>query len=145
MATQIEFEIRKKVSRGRREIFWAKNAMVNRSLPRPQPLLFLGPVSFLSPYLLLDSLEFGPQCFRPLRMLLLRLVESRLGLVDGLLPAFAFLLPGRLFLGFLTLPALMLAFVRLRGLLVGRLVGLRGRWLRLAGRRFRARWILPPP
>jgi hypothetical protein len=60
-------------------------------------------------------------------MLLLRLVESRLGLVDCLLPAFAFLLPGRLFLGFFTLAALTLAFVRLCGLFVGRLVGLRGR------------------
>ena len=39
-------------------------------------------------------------------MLLLRLVQSRLRLADGVLPAFAVLLPGRLFLGFLALAAL---------------------------------------
>jgi hypothetical protein len=56
-------------------------------------------------------------------VLLLRLVQSRLRLVDGVLPAFALLLPGRLFLGFLALAALPLPFVRLPDLPIRRLVG----------------------
>ena len=56
-------------------------------------------------------------------MLLLRLVQSRLRLVDGVLPAFALLLTGRLFLRFLALAALPRPFERLRGFPIRPLVG----------------------
>jgi hypothetical protein len=52
---------------------------------------------------------------------LFRLVQSRLRLVDSVLAAFALLLPGRLFFGFLALAALPLPFVPLRGLPTTRL------------------------
>ena len=45
-------------------------------------------------------------------MLLLRLAQGRLRLVDGVLAAFALLLPGHLFLGFLALAALPLPLFR---------------------------------
>jgi hypothetical protein len=52
----------------------------------------------------------------PLGMFALGCIERRLRLVDGLLPAFALLLPGRLLPGFFALATLPLAFVGLGGL-----------------------------
>src|ERR1700730_13182864 len=67
----------------------------------------------------------------PLGMFALGYIERRLRLVDGLLPAFALLLPGRLLPGLFALATLPLAFVGLGGLPIDRLVGGRGRVLRL--------------
>jgi hypothetical protein len=62
---------------------------------RLQPPLFLVPIGIFGLQLLLDRLDFGAQRGGPSRVLLLRFFKSRLRLVDGLLPAFALLLPSR--------------------------------------------------
>jgi hypothetical protein len=90
---------------------------------RLQPPLYLVPIGIFGLQLLLDRLDFGAQRGCPSRVLLLRFFKSRLRLVDGLLPAFALLLPGRLLPGFFALATLPLAFVGLGGLPIDRLVG----------------------
>ena len=116
--------------------------MVNPSFPpellvsrasqrRLQLPLFLVPIGIFGLQLLLDRLDFGAQRGGPSRVLLLRFFKSRLRLVDGLLPVFALLVPSCLFLGFLSLAALPLPFVRLSGLPIRRLVRLGRRFLRL--------------
>jgi hypothetical protein len=67
---------------------------------RRQPSTFLMPIGILGLQLLLSRLDFGAECGHTLNVFILGLVQSLLRLVDGLLPAFALLLPGRLFLGF---------------------------------------------
>jgi hypothetical protein len=83
----------------------------------------------------------GTQRGHAFRVLLLRVVQRRLRLVDGFSPTCVFLLPGRLLPGFLALATLALPFVRLSRLSVRRLIQLGGRLLRLDCRL--AGWALP--
>jgi len=78
----------------------------------------------------------GTQRGHVFHMPLLRRVQRRLCLVDGLLPSCALLLPGRLFLNLLALATLALPFVRSGCLPVRRLIQLGWRFLRLG------RWLV---
>ena len=81
---------------------------------------------------LLESLDVGLDGRGPLRVLLLGLVQCSLRLVDRLLTAFTFLLPGGFFARPFTLAPLLLLFEGESGLSLRRLVdGARGRLLRL--------------
>jgi hypothetical protein len=77
---------------------------------RFQSFSFLVPAVIFGLRSLLESLRLSLDACGPLHMLSLRLVQSRLCLVDRLLPAFTLLLPGGLFLCAFTLTALPLPF-----------------------------------
>jgi hypothetical protein len=93
-------------------------------------------LSQLASRLFLDRLHLGLDSNGSLRMLALGLVERRLRLVDGLLPAFPLLLPGGFFPRPFTIAALLLPFVGGSCLPLRRLVDrLEGSLLRFAGLR----------
>src|SRR6478752_10430960 len=105
MATPKKFVNRDKVSRGPRKFFSARNrGWLTDSCPEP-----LSPPPAAPP----PSAVLGTQLGQAFRVLLLRIVQRRLGLVDGLLPACVLLLPGRLLPGFLALATLALPLVPL--------------------------------
>jgi len=91
---------------------------------RVKPPFFLVPSVVFGLQLFLDGLDLGAQRGRSLPVSPLRLVQKRLLPVDGLLPAFALVLPCGLFPCLLAFAALPLPFVCLRGLFVRRLFGL---------------------
>ena len=113
-----------------------------------QSLLLLIPAGVFGLRSLLESLHLGLDGRGPLRVLPLGLVQRRLRLVDGLLPAFTLLLPGGLFPRPFTLAPLLLPFEGESGLSLRRLVdGAGGRLLRLWAFRLAGgfRRSSPPP
>ena len=68
-------------------------------------------------------------------------IQGGLSPIDSLLPALALFPLSRLLPGFFALATLPLAFVGLGGLSIGRLVGLRGRFLHLANRPLSRRFL----
>jgi hypothetical protein len=104
---------------------------------RVKPPFFLVPSVVFGLQLFLDGLHLGAQRGLSLPVSLLRLVQKRLRPVDGLLPAFALLLPCGLLPCLLAFAALPLPFVCLRGLSVRRLVWTGGSLLCLSACRLR--------
>jgi hypothetical protein len=75
-----------------------------------QSLFFVIPTGFLGLRFFLEGFHLRLDGRGPLRMVPLGLIQRRLGLVEGLLPAFTVLLIGGLFPRLLTLAALLLPF-----------------------------------